>query len=323
MLKDKYVFDPETGAYVKVKKSKKQRLIKLFAFFGLCAAIAGGMVFVLYTFFGSPKERKLQKELVFLNLQYKDLKKDLNQVNLVLEDIQERDDNIYRTIFEAEPISQSIRNAGLGGARRYEQLEAYEHSEEVIETKKELDYIRKKLYVQSRSFDEVLNLTKGKEEMIASIPAIQPVANKDLKRMASGFGYRIHPIYKTRKFHYGMDFTAPRNTPIYATGNAVVSQTRRSGRGYGNSIKLDHGYGYETFYAHMQSFNVKKGDKVKRGDVIGFVGNTGTSTAPHLHYEVYKNGAKVNPVNYYFNDLTAEEYDRMINLSTQENQSFD
>lgn len=323
MLKDKYYYDAKTDAYVKVHKSKRQKTVKFFGFLGASALLAVGMVIGLYTFFGSPKEKKLEQELEFIELQYKVLSNELTEMNSVLADIQQRDDNIYRTIFEAEPIDVSIRNAGFGGAKRYDKLGAYEYSDLVIDTRKRVDQIAKKMYVQSRSFDEVVKLTKSKEKMTASIPAIQPISNKDLTRMASGYGYRIHPIYKTRRFHHGMDFTAPRGTPIHATGDGVVRAVKRSGRGYGNSVKIDHGYGYQTMYAHMQKYIVKKGQKIKRGDIIGFVGNSGLSTAPHLHYEVYKNGKKVNPINYYFNDLSAEEYDLMIKLASQENQSFD
>jgi murein DD-endopeptidase MepM/ murein hydrolase activator NlpD len=181
----------------------------------------------------------------------------------------------------------------------------------------------KKIYVQSTSYDQLIKLAKNKETMLACIPAIMPISNKDLKRTASGWGWRIHPIYKIRKFHYGMDFTAPTGTDIYSTGDGVVELVESSMRGYGNHIVINHGYGYKTIYAHLNGFNVKQGQQVKRGDIIGFVGNSGMSTAPHLHYEVMRNGEKVNPVNYYFNDLSAEEYERMIEISIKSGQTFD
>jgi murein DD-endopeptidase MepM/ murein hydrolase activator NlpD len=177
--------------------------------------------------------------------------------------------------------------------------------------------------VQSVSYDEIIDLARNKEKMLASIPAIQPISNKDLTRTASGWGYRIHPIYKIRKFHYGMDFTAPTNTEVYSTGDGTIEVLNKSRRGYGNKIIVNHGFGYKTLYAHLNSFNVKQGQKVKRGDVIGYVGSTGLSTAPHLHYEVHLNNKKVNPVNYYFNDLTPEEYDRMVEISLKSGQTFD
>jgi murein DD-endopeptidase MepM/ murein hydrolase activator NlpD len=197
------------------------------------------------------------------------------------------------------------------------------NSEIVVATTERLDRLTKKLVVQSRSFDEVITLAKNKEAMLASIPAIQPVSNEKLTRVASGFNWRIHPIYKVRHFHTGIDFTAPRGTEIYATGDGVVEDVTSKGRGYGNHIIIDHGFGYQTLYAHMSKFKVRKGEKVKRGDVIGYVGSTGTSTAPHLHYEVIKNGEKINPMNFFFNDLSPEEYEKVIELSSQSNQSFD
>ena len=265
----------------------------------------------------------LNREIKNMVFQYNQIKDKLNQISLVMADLQNRDDNIYRVIFEAEPIPNSIRKAGYGGVNRYEALKGYNNSDLIINTTKKLDQISKQLYIQSKSFDEIIELAKHKSEMLAAIPAIQPVSNKNLSRMASGFGPRIDPIYKTKKFHAGMDFSAKTGTPIYATGNGKVIRVRKSRKGYGNHVKIDHGYGYITLYAHMQKYIVKKGQKVKRGEVIGYVGNTGKSVAPHLHYEVHKNGKKVNPVNFFYNDLTSEEYEKMIILSSQNNQSFD
>jgi murein DD-endopeptidase MepM/ murein hydrolase activator NlpD len=241
-------------------------------------------------------------------------------------DIQQRDDNIYRVIFESEPISSSIRKAGFGGVNKYANLENLENAELVIKTATHLDRLAKEAYIQSKSYDEVMRLALNKEKMLAAIPAIQPVSNKDLKRTASGWGYRIHPIYKIRKFHYGMDFTAPTGTEIYATGDGVVATVKgnkRSKIGFGLEIIIDHGFGYETLYAHLNEFNVKAGQKVKRGDVIGYVGNTGGSTAPHLHYEIHKNGKPVNPEYFYFKDLTPQEYEKMVAISSNMGQSFD
>ncbi len=323
MSKEKFYYDPKTDTYVKIYRSNKRKFFRFFLYLGSSAMMATAMLVIIFKFFGSPKEIQLTRELENMNLQYDLLNEDMVEVNHVLSDMQDRDDNIYRVIFEAEPIDISVRNAGYGGARRYEQYEGFENSDLIVETKQKIDRITKKMLVQSKSLDEVVTMTKNKAKMVASIPAIQPVANKNLKRMASGYGYRIHPVYKTRKLHTGMDFSAPKGTPIYATGDGKVSKVKRSRRGYGNIVKIEHGYGYETFYAHMDRFIVKRGQKVKRGDIIGFIGSTGTSTAPHLHYEVIKNNRKVNPVNYYFNDLSPEEYDLMIKLASQENQSFD
>ncbi len=323
MSKEKFYYNPKTDTYVKIYRSNKRKFFKFFLFLGSSSMVAATMLVIIFKFFGSPKEIQLTRELENMSLQYQLLNDDMVEVNHVLSDMQDRDDNIYRVIFEAEPIDVSVRNAGYGGARRYEKYEGFENSELIVGTKQKIDRITKKMLVQSKSLDEVVTMTKNKAKMISSIPAIQPVANKNLKRMASGYGYRIHPVYKTRKLHTGMDFSTPKGTPVYATGDGTVQKVKRSRRGYGNIVKIDHGYGYQTFYAHMDRFIVKRGQKVRRGDIIGFVGSTGTSTAPHLHYEVIKNNRKVNPVNYYFNDLSPEEYDIMIKLASQENQSFD
>jgi murein DD-endopeptidase MepM/ murein hydrolase activator NlpD len=278
---------------------------------------------IFYQFFDSPKEKRLKLEIQNLTSQYEVINNDMQQVETVLDEIQERDDNIYRVIFEADPIPTSIRKQGFGGVNRYEKLLGLSNSELMINTSKKIDQLTKQLYLQSKSFDEVIDLAKNKSNMLASIPAIQPVANKDLKRMASGYGYRIHPIYKTRKMHYGMDFSAKTGTEIYATGDGVVSKIKRSKRGYGNYVKINHGFGYETLYAHMSKYIVKRGQKVKRGEVIGYVGNSGISTAPHLHYEVRKDNKKINPMNFYYNDLSPEEYEKMLEISLQSNQSLD
>jgi len=242
---------------------------------------------------------------------------------MVLDDIQNRDDNIYRVIFEAEPIEKSIRKAGYGGINRYQNLRGYSNSELIIKTSEKVDQISKQLYIQSKSYDEIIELAKSKEKMLAALPAIQPVSNKNLSRMASGYGWRIHPIYKTRKLHTGMDFSAKSGTPIYATGDGKILAVKKSRKGYGNHVIIDHSYGYKTLYAHMKRSIVHKGQDVKRGEVIGYVGSTGTSVGPHLHYEVIKDGKKINPVNFYYNDLTPDEYEKMLEISSQNNQSFD
>jgi len=323
MNKGKYRYNPESLSYVKVKLSFKERFMYFLTY--LFASLLIGLVFnvVFTSFFDSPKEKQLRRENKRLVLQYELMDKKLEEFATVLEDIQHRDDNIYRTIFEAEPIPRGVRQAGFGGYNRYADLEDLSNNAIVIETAKKLDKLTKQLYVQSKSFDEVIDLVKNKESMLSAIPAIQPISNSDLRRTASGWGYRIHPIYKIRKFHYGMDFTASTGTEIYATGDGVIDVLTSSRRGYGNRIEIDHGFGYRTLYGHMSKIIVKKGQKVRRGDVIGYVGNSGLSTAPHLHYEVHLNNKKVNPVNYYFNDLTPEEYDRMIEISLNAGQTFD
>tara|TARA_B100001250_G_scaffold12994_1_gene11375 strand:+ start:49 stop:1020 length:972 start_codon:yes stop_codon:yes gene_type:complete len=323
MAKVKYYYDTKTLSYKRIELSKVKKIRNLIYFLLGSAFIGLIMIIVFFQFFDSPKEKILNREIKQLSTQYEIIQEKLNQVEIVLDDIQQRDDNIYRVIFEADPIPKSIRKAGYGGVNRYEDLTGYNNTELVTRTAKKLDQVTKQLYIQSKSFDDIIELAKNKKEMLASIPAIQPVANKDLRRMASGFGDRIHPIYKTKKFHAGMDFSAKTGTPIYATGDGTVSKVRKSRRGYGNHVVIDHGYGYKTLYAHMKKYIVKKRQKIKRGDIIGFVGSTGTSVAPHLHYEVHKNGRKINPVNFYYNDLNADEYEKMLEICSQNNQSLD
>jgi murein DD-endopeptidase MepM/ murein hydrolase activator NlpD len=327
MAKVKYYYDPRTLSYRKIERTWRHKMRDL----GLFALSSFMFAFVFYiladNFVDSPKEKRLKRELDNMVLQYEIMNQRLNQVTTVLEDMQYRDDNIYRVIFESDPIPNEVRRAGFGGANRYKNLEGYSNSDLIIETRKKLDVITKQAYVQSKSFDDVLGLAKNKDKMLQSIPAIQPVANTDLRRMASGFGYRIHPIYKVRKLHAGMDFSAPTGTPIYATGDGKIVNDAGAGKvgghGYGKYVVIDHGYGYKTLYAHMSKIIVNAGETVKRGEIIGYVGNTGSSTAPHLHYEVIKNGQKINPINFFYNDLTPEEYELMIQISSNANQSFD
>jgi murein DD-endopeptidase MepM/ murein hydrolase activator NlpD len=324
MAKVKYYYDPKTLSYRKIEKDWKRRVREWLLFVIGIVLFAGLSYLVLNNYIDSPKELRLKRELDQMKFQYELLNQRMNQVDVVLKDLQNRDDNIYRVIFEADPIPMSVRQAGFGGANRYKELEGYENATLLKESAQRLDVLTKKLYVQSRSFDEVIKLASAKEELIASIPAIQPIANQDLSRIASGFGFRIHPIYKVPKMHTGIDFSAPTGTPIYATGNGTImnDQDLRNS-GYGNYVLIDHGFGYQSLYAHVSRSIVRVGQKVKRGDVIAFVGNTGRSTAPHLHYEVIKNGVKINPINFFFNDLSPEEYDRLIEMASNVNQSFD
>lgn len=273
--------------------------------------------------FDSPKDRAMAREISFLEQQITVLESDIDEVVDVLGDLEVRDDAIYRTIFGAEPYPEHRRNPGVGGADRTRALRGYDHTDEVSSLQIRISEVQRRLVAQSRSFDEVMELAATHEARLQSIPAIQPVRNDDLKRVASGWGYRFHPIYKVRKFHFGMDFSAPIGTEIFATGDGEVVKVRRSYTGYGRHIVIRHGFGYETLYAHMSKTLVKKGQKVKRGEVIGLVGNTGTSTTSHLHYEVSKDGRKVNPAHYYFNDLTPEQYEIMLKNSEMSHQSFD
>ena len=322
MSKGKYKLNPHTLELERVRINGKV-LFKRFGFYLLGGIAFGTLVLVVaYTFFDSPKELMQQREIQQYAMQQALMNERIDQMAKVLKEIEERDDNIYRTIFEAEPVSVEERKAGIGGIDRYSNLKGYENTKLITSTARKLDELSRELYVQSKSFDEVYKLAKNKATMLASIPGIQPVSNKDLSRIASGFGYRIHPIYKTMRMHEGIDFTAPVGTPIYATGDGVVERLNGSLSGYGNVVKLNHGYGYETLYAHMSKVIVKPGQKIKRGEIIGYIGNTGRSTGPHLHYEVRKNGNPINPVHYFYQDLSPEEYEKVLEISSRPTQSM-
>ena len=241
----------------------------------------------------------------------------------MLADIEDRDNNIYRLYFEANPIPEEQRMAGFGGINRYKDLEGFNNSKLIIETSKRLDMLTKRIVVQSRSLDEIAALAEDKAKLLASIPAIMPVRNEDLKSMASGYGWRTDPFTKVRKFHYGMDFSALKGTPVYATGDGVVVRADNRSSGYGNHIRIDHGYGYVSLYAHLYKYNVKQGQKVQRGDLIGFVGSSGRSQGPHVHYEIFKDDEKINPLNFYYGHLSPAEFDEIVQQAEQENQSLD
>ncbi len=323
MARTKYIFNETTQTYEPLKRSATQRFFRLFLFMVSSIAVAT-LIFVLsFTFFDSPKEKIMERELAQYKLQFRIMNDRLDKMQSLMDELSSKDDNIYRVIFEAEPIPKSVRQAGYGGADRYAKLEGFDNSELLKQTAEKLDKIASEIYVQSKSFDDVYKLAREKEKMLRSIPAIQPVKINDLKRISSYFGYRIDPIYKVKKYHSGIDFSAPKGTEVFATGDGVVKKIRHSRRGYGNTITIDHGYGYKTFYAHLSKILVKKGQKVKRGEVIGLVGNTGKSTAPHLHYEIIKNNKKINPIYYFFNDLSPDQYNEMIQLSGIPNQSLD
>lgn len=314
MRKVYYVYNPQTRTYDRVSLTLRERIVnvlrKLFVGMGLGAA----SFIVLILIFGSPSEKELRIENSRLVAQYNVLSRRLDEALGVMKDIQQRDDNLYRVVLQADPISEDVRKAGYGGTNRYEELMDMANADLVVNTTQKMDMLNRQLYIQSQSFDEVVSLFKENDEMLKCIPAIQPVANKNLKRTASGYGMRIDPIYKTTKFHEGMDFSANIGTPIYATGNGTVTKAGWQS-GYGRVVIIDHGYGYETLYAHMNKIDVRRGQKVVRGEVIGEVGNSGKSTGPHLHYEVHVKGRVVNPVNYYFMDLSAEDYDQMIQMA--------
>ncbi|CAM1342652.1 Peptidase M23 [Tenacibaculum amylolyticum] len=322
MAKVKYYYDPETLSYQQIAVRKRDKFKNSMIF--LTAAVLFMVLgfFILTPFLESPTEKAQKRELENLKLHYELLSKRMQETSEVLTGLQERDNYIYRTYFEANPIPDEQRKAGFGGVNRYKNLEGFDNSDMIKDVTKELDVLSKQIVVQSKSLDEIVALAKEKEIMLASLPAIKPIKNEDETRMASGFGMRMHPILKYRKMHNGMDFTAPTGTPIYASGNGKVVRANRSAT-FGKVVYIQHGFGYKTVYAHMSKIAVKKGQKVKRGDLIGYVGNTGRSAAPHLHYEVHKNGRPVNPIYYYYGDLTPEQFIAMQKASQEERQSFD
>lgn len=323
MKKLRYYYNPKTLNYEKVEVNWRNRALRVLGWLSMALVFAAGIVIVYNMYFDSPEERYLRHENEKMEFEYDLMSKELDAMNEVLAELQRRDDKIFRVIFEADPIPASQREGGFGGTNYLKRYEGYDNEELMKEVASKLEKLKSKLVVQSKSYDELNKLMRSKEEMLASIPAIQPVSNKDLTRLASGFGYRIHPIYKTMKFHDGVDFTAPQGTEVYATGDGIVVQADNRVRGYGNSVMIDHGFGYKTRYGHLYKYVVRAGQKVKRGELIGYVGSTGLSTAPHLHYEVLKDDRAINPINFFFNDLSAEEYALVIELANTSNQSFD
>jgi len=325
MAKVKYYYDSENLAYRKIitKTRKKIGVVLLFlvasALFGLLSFI----VLLNTPYFETPKNRKQAREIENLKLRYAILNKKMEEVEDVIKFIEDRDNNLYRVYFNTSPIPEEERKAGFKNADRYKDLEGYDNSQLVTNTTKRIDVLRKELAIQSKSLDDILKLAKAKDKLLAAIPAIQPVRNENLKRMVSGFGYRTDPFTKARKMHEGMDFTSKTGTPIYATGDGVVAKADNTVSGYGNHIVIRHGFGYETLYAHLSKYKCRAGQRVKRGDIIGLVGSTGRSEGPHLHYEVHKNGRVVNPLNFYYGNISAVEYVAISQLANQENQSLD
>lgn len=325
MAKVKYYYDSENLAYRKIitKTRKKIGVVLLFL---VASALFGLLSFIILLntpYFETPKNKKQAREIENLKLRYAILNKKMDEVEDVIEFIEERDNNLYRVYFNASPIPEEERKSGFKEVDRYAALEGYDNSQLVTNTTKRIDVLRKELAIQSKSLDDILKMAKAKDKLLAAIPAIQPVRNENLKSMVSGFGYRTDPFTKARKMHEGMDFTAKTGTPIYATGDGVVERADNTASGFGNHIVIRHGFGYETLYAHLSRYKCRSGQRIKRGDIIGYVGSTGRSEGPHLHYEVHKNGKIVNPLNFYYGNISAVEYVAIAQLANQENQSFD
>jgi murein DD-endopeptidase MepM/ murein hydrolase activator NlpD len=325
MSKVKYYYDPDTLSYRPIEFTNKKRIsnVVLFILASFVFGLSSLLILLNSDWINTPAEISQKRALENYELQFEILSKKLNQIEAVVENIEERDNNIYRVYFEASPIPEEQRRAGFGGVNRYKNLEGYDNSDLIINTTKRLDVLSKQTVVQSRSLDEIERLAENKAELIEAIPSIQPIKNQDLTRMASGYGYRTDPFTKKRRFHYGMDFSARKGTPIYATGNGVVKRADNRSSGYGKHIRIDHGFGYISLYAHLSKYNVRRGQRVKRGDIIGYVGNTGRSVGPHLHYEIFKDKKKINPLNFYYGNLSQKEFDALLTQSRLENQSMD
>ncbi|RCT55508.1 M23 family metallopeptidase [Winogradskyella sp. KYW1333] len=323
MGKVKYYYDSETLSYRKIRRRKRTTFKYIMLFLAAAGLFGFLSFFIVSQYVESPKERELARELQNMELQYQLLNKRMDDAIAALENVEERDNAIYRLYFEANPIPDEQRRAGFGGINRYKKYEGFDNSQLIAETNKRLDILEKAIVVQSKSLDEIAKLAEDKEKFLEAIPAIQPVNNVSLTRVASGYGFRTDPFTKVRKFHFGMDFTAPRGTPVYATGDGIVKRADNSATGYGKHIRIDHGFGYVSLYAHLFKYNVRVNQRVKRGDLIGFVGSTGRSEAPHLHYEVFKDGIRINPINFYYGNLSAEEFDKLLEKASLENQSLD
>lgn len=324
MAKIKYYYDKESCKYIRVKTSTGDIILNAVGIFSLTMAMAVGLLLLYSNYFESPKEVILKNEVKEMEFYFGELQKKVTDLDKILADMAYRDDNIYRVVLGSEPIDKSIREAGVGGVDRYEDIKNKDiiHEDIIVKLNLSIDQLRRKVYIESKSHDEIIGLADNKEKLFAAIPAIQPIPKKATVVLASGFGIRIHPIYKVRKMHSGIDFAAPIGTPIYAAADGVIDNIEVSFTGYGKKVEIDHGFGYRTRYAHMHAFAVRNGQRVKRGELIGFVGDTGLSTAPHLHYEVFINGAQVNPIHYFFNDLNPAEYAKIIELASIENQSL-
>ncbi|MGP8214236.1 MAG: M23 family metallopeptidase [Bacteroidia bacterium] len=323
MPRVKYIFNTRTLIYERIYQSFRDKVRQVLAYTLIVGAFSGVILLIGFTVIDSPKEKQLKRKIAEMQLQYELLNKQATLMDNKLLEMSSRDNNIYRAVLNADTIPISIRLAGFGGADRYKDLQGYANSALMTETSKKMDILIREIYVQSKSYDELEKLAKNKAAMMSCIPAIQPLDAKTSKGIVSGFGWRIHPILKTMHFHTGVDFAASEGTPIYATGDGVVERADNTEEGYGNHVVINHGFGYETLYGHMSRMAVTVGQKVKRGQIIGYVGCTGLCSGDHVHYEVIKNGEKVNPIDYFYNDMSPEEYKNIVTAAEKQNQSLD
>jgi hypothetical protein len=327
MGKEKFVYNRQTLQYEKVKVTLKSRIIKLFGFFSATSVAAVILLSLFYTYFPSPREKALLREIDMMKTQYEAVDKEVDRMASVLDNVQDRDAAVHRMVFGMNPIDKGVWDGGIGGHNASEGLYQYRNGGKIVaNSMQRIELLSRQLVIQSRSLDTIQQLAEGKEKMLSAIPSIKPVREDKLNRgisLLSGFGWRVHPVYKVRRFHKGIDFAAPQGTPIQATGDGRVVKVERSGRGYGNSVVIDHGYGYQTLYGHMHTIDVTPGQTIKKGQRIGAVGDTGTSTAPHCHYEVHLRGTPINPLQYCLDGLSPTEYQELVNMAEVANQSLD
>ena len=323
MKKIKYYYNTNTLRYEKLETPLRVKLLRIFGFVAAALVTAALISYAAFQFIGSPNEKRLADRNSALREKYNDFADSLKSLQQQMRELEKRDNDVYRAIFEATPIPDSARAKEIETKMEVATVEKLKDPQLVGAIKNTLDNLKKRIAVQKKSYDEVDGLVKNKEQLLSHTPAIQPVSNKDLNRIASGFGYRIDPVYKTTKFHAGLDFSAPQGTPIYATADGTVTTAGSTGNGFGNHVVINHGYGYETLYGHMYKVKATNGQLVKRGEVIGWVGSTGKSTGPHCHYEVHKNGEKIDPIYFFYNDLTPEQFDLILKKAAASNQSFD
>jgi murein DD-endopeptidase MepM/ murein hydrolase activator NlpD len=323
MKKIKYYYNTNTLRYEKLETPLRVKLLRIFGFIAAALVTAGLISYVAFQFIGSPKERILEQQNRALNDNYKELDQELSSLQQQMKELEKRDNDVYRAIFEANPIPDSARAKELEKKLEIAKVEKIKDYQLVASITNSINNLSSRIGAQKKSYEEVQELIKNKEKLLSHTPAIQPVSNKDLNRVASGFGYRIDPVYKTVKLHAGLDFSAPQGTPIYATADGTITTAGSTGNGYGNHVVINHGYGYETLYGHMVRVKARNGQNVKRGEVIGWVGSTGKSTGPHCHYEVHKNGEKIDPIYFFYNDLTPEQFDLLLKKAAASNQSFD
>ena len=323
MKKIKYYYNTNTLRYEKLETPLRVTLLRILGFLSAAIVTALILVSLAYKYFPSANEKRLIQRNEALRDNYYVLDDKIKKLQEQMSELERRDNHVYRAIFEANPIPDSARAKALDQQKEIQLVQGMDQDNLSTSIANTLNNLNSRIVTQAKSYVEIDGFIRNKEQLLASTPAIQPVNNKDLNRIASGYGYRIDPVYKTTKFHAGLDFAAPQGTPIYATANGTVETAGNTGNGYGNHVVINHGYGYQTLYGHMFRVKVRPGQHVKRGEVIGWVGSTGKSTGPHCHYEVRRNGDTVDPVFYFYNDITPEQYDRLLKLAASSNQSFD